>query len=186
MTQLSVLNTIQILCIKISMLDDIPRWRILKRRKIKKVIEDTYNRFLAFDVYEKVSALSSILIQYYVRSPEMIPEDLKDFVDISPISIKFYINRWAMDVDDGYDYTGTVTYITKSMEFDVDVFSKQDDGQFKFTYSNHNTPNSTVRRIFDDISAILDINYLDIIMCLADIINQPSLRINGVTEFVND
>jgi hypothetical protein len=186
---MSALDVIRVMCIKMAKLDDTPQWRIFRRKKYKKEILNLYNSFTGFSIYEKMSAISSIAIQYYIKSPEIIPNQLKEMMSATPVSITVHINKLYNKMV-SVEYDGDITFITKSAELDIDTFVDSRSGevkQYKFLYGEKTNPTKLMQNIFNDINYILDFYlFFDIICYLADIINYPVFRADYFQEFVDD
>ena len=170
-------DIIKILCIKLGKLDDIPRWRFIKKYRTERQIVKLYKDLYMADFYDTLDALSAILIHFHKQSPDIISKELKTMLNITDISIQFRLDKCVNKfINPNWEYIGNVTYTASNKDLDYDVYNAKHVGmEFKFTVTKDSVINKTMESIFIITKNIIKDIIPDIVIEISNIINHPIL-----------
>ena len=177
----NAVDLIRIVCVKLGKLDMLPRWRIVKRRKLIKEIDIIFNEFFSMDIFEQANALSAIILRFYKKSPDIINNAFND-IRITEVSLEMKLSKYIDEVS----HNGIIAYIPSKHTFEIDMIanSNESDG-YKFSYSDNNSLPRQLKSIWiNELSPAIGYKFYDAIIVIADIINHANYY--SSIEFVND
>ena len=166
----SALDIVRIMCVKIEKYGSLPKWRFISRKNLSIRIFKLYREFLSYDIYEKTSIISTMLISFYNSTPELFSESLLKTINVRQAAIQIKFSE-----EDGYGLNGDVIYTPKTSEFIISTNSKKDYIGEVFTISKdmQTIPKHNLDT-FSKVADILDNIYFYLILSISYMINYPT------------
>ncbi len=164
------LDLIYSLCVKIGNLKNTPKYRFIKKYKLKRDIINNYNKFFNLPIFEQSEGIASVLISlfYNQSNKTIITDDIEQFVHITQASIEMYL------------IPELVSYIPKENTFDVDTSYNNADG-YKFKYTKDSILPKNIDDEWNNIKPKMQDRYMRIINSIANVLNNPVI-INEISE----
>lgn len=172
---MSALETIRILCLKISELNSLPKWRFIKKKLLQNQISKKYKDFESYSIYEKMSGLSVLVTQYYEKYPQYFNIEMLDMMKLDSKFMTIYL-------DNTDPFVGSITYIIESQEFDFDVIENDENKlnkQYAFKIYPNIEPMAKPKKIFNILIPSLDKKMNKIIQYISKVMDEAQKDFNS-------
>lgn len=176
---MTTIDLIRIACIKLGELSALPKWRLLKKRKLIKECNFIFDEFFLMDIFDQANAIASIVLRFYNKSPDIINKVFaSQNIRITEVSIEMNISS--------ENYTGYVSFIPARNLFEIDIDADQSEAdRYKFSYDPSMSLPRQLKSIWvEELAPAIGDKFYTMILAISNIINHVEQYSN--IEFVND
>ena len=169
----STLNLIKLITAKQGKIESTSKWNVFKQYELKKSKEELLTEFFSRDIFEQSNALFGIIMNFYAKTPEIIPVDVTNRLRITDCAVDILFD--VGNTFDGIQRDGIVRYTPSKEEFEVDIEPNpnMNDG-YRFTYSkNIELSKINKDRWNNELLESIESIYMDLLLCIVSIINSP-------------
>ena len=167
--EMSPIDILRILCIRIGKYQDMSKLRFIRRFIINKKIFKLFNTFLNLDIFIQSDALGSMLISLFGRNREIMPDDLKEILRVTEVSIEIFSEHTHY------------SYMLNTAQFEIDTMINSASGT-RFNYYKGIKAPSQIEKIWKSLIPELESIYMKIIYKVADILNNPSINDPSINQ----